>query len=97
MVSYLPEFKVDGIKIDRSFVTRMHTNSADEKIVEAILSFGRTFELETTAEGIESLNVRNRLVELGCDNGQGSYFGEPSPNSELLCDLAKPLDENFEP
>jgi diguanylate cyclase (GGDEF)-like protein len=85
--SYLHEFKVDGIKIDRSFVTGMLTNSSDEKIVEAILSFGRALGLETTAEGIESLAVRNRLLELGCDNGQGYYFEKPKPNSEILCDL----------
>jgi EAL domain-containing protein (putative c-di-GMP-specific phosphodiesterase class I) len=57
-------------------------------IVEVILSFGRALGLETTAESVESLNVRNRLVELGCNNGQGHYVGKPSPNYEILCDLA---------
>lgn len=85
--SYLQEFKVDGIKIDRSFVTCMLTNSSDEKIVEAMIAFGRALGLETTAEGVECLDVRNRLVELGCDSGQGFYFGKPKSNPEILCDL----------
>ena len=85
--SYLHEFKVDGIKIDRSIVTHMLTNSADEKIVGAMIAFGRAIGLETTAEGVECLEIRNRLVELGCNNGQGFYFGKPKSNSEILCDL----------
>lgn len=85
--SYLQECKVDGIKIDRSFVTGMLTNSADEKIVEAVIGLGRALGLETTAEGIECLDVRNRLVELGCNSGQGFYFGKPKSNIEILSDL----------
>ncbi len=85
--SYLQEFKVDGIKIDRSFVTSMLTNSSDEKIVQAMIAFGRALGLETIAEGVECLDVRNRLVELGCDSGQGFYFGKPKSNPEILCDL----------
>jgi diguanylate cyclase (GGDEF)-like protein len=86
--SYLQEFKVDGIKIDRSFVTDMLTNSSDENIVEAMIAFGRALGLETTAEGVECLDVRNRLMELGCNSGQGFYFGKPKSNSEILRDLA---------
>jgi diguanylate cyclase (GGDEF)-like protein len=85
--SYLQEFKVDGIKIDRSFVTSMLTNSSNEKIVQAMIAFGRALGLETIAEGVECLDVRNRLVELGCDSGQGFYFGKPKSNPEILCDL----------
>jgi diguanylate cyclase (GGDEF)-like protein len=81
---YLRQFEFDRIKIDRSFVTDMLTNPADQKIVEAILSFSRALGLQTTAEGIESLEVRNRLIELGCSTGQGFYFCKPKPNSEVL-------------
>jgi diguanylate cyclase (GGDEF)-like protein len=83
-LSYLRQFRFDRIKIDRSFVTDMLTNSDDQKIVEAIMSFGRALGLQTTAEGIESLELRNRLIELGCDTGQGYYFCKPKPNSEIL-------------
>jgi EAL domain-containing protein (putative c-di-GMP-specific phosphodiesterase class I) len=48
------------------------------------MSFGRALGLQTTAEGIESLELRNRLIELGCDTGQGYYFCKPKPNSEIL-------------
>jgi EAL domain-containing protein (putative c-di-GMP-specific phosphodiesterase class I) len=83
-LSHLRQFGFDSIKIDLSFVTGMLTNPSDHKIVEAILEFSRTLELQTTAEGIESLEVLNRLSELGCDRGQGYYFCKPKPNSEIL-------------
>ncbi|MGZ9143950.1 MAG: putative bifunctional diguanylate cyclase/phosphodiesterase, partial [Candidatus Binatia bacterium] len=83
-LSYLRQFGFDRIKIDRSFVTDMLTNPHDQKIVEAIVNFSRALGLQTTAEGIESLEVRNRLIELGCGTGQGFYFCKPKPNAEIL-------------
>jgi len=87
-LSYLRQFEFDRIKIDRSFVTDMLINPEDHKIVEGILIFSRAFGLQATAEGIESLEVRNRLIELGCDIGQGYYFSKPKPNLEFMHYLA---------
>ena len=83
-LSYLQHLGFDRIKIDQSFITDMLTNPDDQKIVELIVNFGRTFGLQITAEGIESLEVGNRLIKLGCGTGQGYYFCKPKPNSEIL-------------
>jgi diguanylate cyclase (GGDEF)-like protein len=83
-LGYLRQFEFDSVKIDRSFVTDMLINPHDIKLVENIISFCHTLGLQTTAEGIESLGLRNRLMELGCDTGQGYFFCKPKPNSEIV-------------
>jgi diguanylate cyclase (GGDEF)-like protein len=80
---YLRALKLDRIKIDRSFVMDMLLNPDDEKIVAAIVSLAQSLGLQTTAEGVESLDVCNRLIELGCKAGQGYYFCKPKPIAEI--------------
>jgi len=87
-LTYLRDFKFDRIKIDRSFVTQMLTQPKDEKLVEAILCFGRALGVETTAEGVENHETCRRLLELGCRTGQGFYFGKPQPQREIRRTLA---------
>ena len=76
---HLRELQLDTIKIDQSFVTDMLKNAEDEKLVEAIVSLGRVLGLRTTAEGIETKAVLDKLIALGCDAGQGFLFGRPEP------------------
>lgn len=83
-LGYLRQFDFDRIKVDRSFVTEMLVNPKDLELVENIISFCHTLGLQTTAEGIESFEVGRRLMELGCDTGQGYVFCEPKPNSEIV-------------
>ena len=71
------ELELDVIKIDRSFVTRMLDKADESKIVQAIVSLSRSLGLHTTAEGIETVDVLDRLAQLGCDTGQGDLFGMP--------------------
>jgi diguanylate cyclase (GGDEF)-like protein len=80
---HLRQFKLDTIKIDRSFVTEMLSNPEDGKLVEAIVSFSHALGLAATAEGIETVEVRDRLKELGCNSGQGFYYSEPKPYAEV--------------
>ena len=74
---HLRELELDVIKIDRSFVTRMLDKADESKIVQAIVSLSRSLGLHTTAEGIETVDVLDRLAQLGCDTGQGDLFGMP--------------------
>ena len=83
-LSYLRQFEFDRIKIDRSFITEMLVRPQDLKIVETMINLCRTLGLQTTAEGIESLEMLNQLRELGCDAGQGYFFCKPKPNSEIV-------------
>jgi len=82
-LAYLQQFKLDRIKIDKSFVTDMSVNRGAAKIVQAIVSFSHALGLKTTAEGIESIDVLNMLLGLGRDTGQGYFFCKPKPASEI--------------
>jgi diguanylate cyclase (GGDEF)-like protein len=73
---HLRELRFDKIKIDRSFVQSMKENSESEKIVEAILSLAKSLGLPTVAEGIENPDVLRQLAAMGCEFGQGYYFGK---------------------
>jgi diguanylate cyclase (GGDEF)-like protein len=84
---HLRKLQLDTIKIDRSFVSQMLVNPEEAKIVKAIVSLSRALGLHTTAEGIESRQVLERLTKLGCDTGQGFLFGEPQPESSITSGL----------
>ena len=74
---HLRDLKFDKLKIDRSFVQSMPTNSESMKIVETILALGRGLGIDILAEGIETVEHLRRLVDQGCEFGQGYHFGRP--------------------
>jgi diguanylate cyclase (GGDEF)-like protein len=77
----LRELDLDIIKIDRSFVTKMLDRPEEARIVKAIVSLSHALGLHTTAEGIETTQILDRLKTLGCDTGQGALFGAPAPGT----------------
>ncbi|HWM19884.1 MAG TPA: EAL domain-containing protein, partial [Ilumatobacteraceae bacterium] len=83
-LTYLREFPVHALKIDRLFVNGLGNESSDLAIVKSILALGRELGLDVIAEGIETLDQRAILCELGCETGQGYFFGRPTPPDELL-------------
>jgi EAL domain-containing protein (putative c-di-GMP-specific phosphodiesterase class I) len=82
-LSYLRDFPVDVIKIDRSFVSRMLTNRTMAAIVEAITKLGPSLSLEIVAEGVESPEQLHALRDAGCDLGQGYLFGKAMQAEEV--------------
>src|SRR3989344_2665934 len=83
-LAYLKNLPVDGIKVDRSFVTTMTRNDNDAAIVHASVDLAHNLGLEVVAEGIETEDVLHRLRELGCDAGQGLYISRPLTADDLL-------------
>lgn len=73
----LKRMPIDVLKIDRSFVSDMLKDADKLAIIRAILSLAQALGLQTTAEGIETIEVANKLREMGCDFGQGYYFARP--------------------
>ena len=73
----LRQFPVDALKIDRSLVREMQTDRTAADIVELIIAMAHKMSLRTVAEGIESVRQLERLLELGCEYGQGYYFSQP--------------------
>jgi len=89
----LTHLPVSEIKIDRSFVDRMTTDSRDRAIVEATIQLSRTLGLSVVAEGIEDPFTWKVLSELGCDLAQGYYLAKPLRLPDLMGFLAKRGEE----
>jgi diguanylate cyclase (GGDEF)-like protein len=71
---HLRNFKVDKIKIDRSFVNGVGTEVEADALVQALLGLGQGLGLTVTAEGVEECGQATALLERGCDQGQGFLF-----------------------
>ncbi|HEY2464266.1 MAG TPA: EAL domain-containing protein [Steroidobacteraceae bacterium] len=83
-LSYLKNWRVDALKIDRSFVRDLVTDSSDLAIVSAIIAIARHLHIEVIAEGIEAYQQVEILRRLGCSIGQGFLFARPMPADEIL-------------
>jgi diguanylate cyclase (GGDEF)-like protein len=83
-LDYFRRLHVDEIKVDRSFVSEMLESPDDELIVSAIIGLSHNFGRRVVAEGIETLEVQERLIELGCEVAQGFYYTRPVPRQEAL-------------
>ena len=70
-LSYLTRLPFDTLKIDRYFVRTMASNEGSDKIVRSVVNLGRDLDLEVVAEGVENAVMARRLLQLGCDYGQG--------------------------
>lgn len=81
-LGHLRRLPLTQLKIDRSLVATLGQNG-DSPIVEAVTNFAHALGLSVTAEGIEHPAQLERLVDLGCDLGQGFLFGQPQPASAL--------------
>ena len=76
-LSYLPQFPVDNLKIDRSFVNAMNVNQQNSEIIKTIVNLAKTFNMQVIAEGIETDAQLNSLQSLGVEFGQGFLFSPP--------------------
>jgi c-di-GMP-specific phosphodiesterase len=70
-LSYLTRLPFDTLKIDRYFVRTMASNEGSDKIVRSVVNLGRDLDLEVVAEGVENAVMARRLLQIGCDYGQG--------------------------
>jgi diguanylate cyclase len=82
-LAFLARLPLDQIKIDRSFVTDLVTDSGDDVIVRSIISLGHELGLEVVGEGVETAKVQTRLEEYGCDLVQGFQLTRALPAEEL--------------
>jgi diguanylate cyclase (GGDEF)-like protein len=83
-LAYLKRFPVHVVKIDRSFVTDMVSpDTSDESLVAAIIAMAGALGLATVAEGVETVEQETRLVDLGCDAGQGFLYCRPVAPADL--------------
>jgi c-di-GMP-specific phosphodiesterase len=81
-LSYLTRLPFDTLKIDRYFVRTMASNEGSAKIVRSVIKLGQDLNLEVVAEGVENSIMASRLLNLGCDYGQGFGYAMPLPPQE---------------
>ncbi|MGO4306670.1 EAL domain-containing protein [Cupriavidus sp. RAF12] len=92
-LSYLQSFKVDALKIDKSFVDTIGQEAASSTVAPHIIAMARSLGLQVVAEGIEDSAQADFLREQGVDFGQGWLFGRPVPAVELAKLLAKSMPQ----
>jgi len=92
-LSYLHRFPVDILKIDRSFVERLSRTSDNAELAWTVVRLGQSLQLQTVAEGVEDSAQFLALRRMGCDIGQGYYFGRPMEGDAI----GRLLDEERAP
>lgn len=87
--AYLQNFKIDYLKIDKSFVAAAGTEELSEQILASIIDLADRLGLQTVAEGVETIAQRDNLARRGVDYLQGFLFARPMPLSELVVTLER--------
>ena len=82
-LSYLRQFNIDRLKIDQSFIRNALTNQDDAAIARTIISLGHSLNLKVIAEGVETKEHEQFLMDEGCDEVQGFRYSKPVPDSQF--------------
>ncbi len=89
-MAYLRRFRIDRLKIDRSFVENLGRDPDDEAIARAIIQLAKALRIETIAEGVETEAQLDFLRFTGCDYIQGFYLSPPVP-ADAITQLLQPV------
>jgi EAL domain-containing protein (putative c-di-GMP-specific phosphodiesterase class I) len=90
-LSYLRQFPLDFVKIDRSFIHGLRVVDGEEAIVAAIIDLAHAIGLYSIAEGVETAEELNALKLLGCDRAQGFLLARPAPADAIDALMATEL------
>ncbi|MCK5830678.1 MAG: EAL domain-containing protein [Methylococcales bacterium] len=82
-LAYLKHFSIDTLKIDKSFIRDINSNSKDAEIVKAIIAIAHALKLDVIAEGVENEKQMALLKMFDCDEIQGFLFSKPVPAHEF--------------
>ncbi len=96
-LAHLRNFELDRIKIDRSFVDTRMDDIGARAVIRAVTSLARDLSITTVGEGVETREQLDRLIQLGCDIGQGYYLGKPmSAEDASRRIVARMFDDDLE-
>ena len=92
-LAYLKRLPVHTLKIDRSFVTNLTQDAADQRIVRSSIQLAHSFGMTVVAEGVETADAARELQAYGCEFAQGYYFGHPQAAAEIEARWLAPASE----
>jgi len=82
-LAYLKKLPLDKLKIDQSFVRDLPGDEDDTAITRAIIALGQSLNLKLIAEGVETQEQKDFLLENGCNNIQGYFYSKPMPREDM--------------
>jgi EAL domain-containing protein (putative c-di-GMP-specific phosphodiesterase class I) len=82
-LAYLKRMPIEQLKIDQSFIRDLHFDHSDKLIAKSIIALAESMELAVIAEGVETEEHRNILIDEGCLAYQGFLYGRPMPSREF--------------
>jgi len=83
-LSYLRSFPIDRLKIDQTFIRNALNDPDDASIARTIIALGRALNLNVIAEGVETVEQEEFLINEGCDEVQGFRYARPLPQDEIM-------------
>ncbi|MBV1888926.1 MAG: bifunctional diguanylate cyclase/phosphodiesterase [Proteobacteria bacterium] len=83
-MSYFKNIPANELKIDQSFVMHMLENQADQNITTVVTDLAHKFGLSVVAEGVETKELLQALIAIGCDYAQGYHFSKPLPQNQFI-------------
>ena len=90
-LTHLKQFPISKLKVDASFIRDVLTDANDQAITQAIIALGKSLELKVIAEGVETEQQMQFLLDEYCDEAQGFLFARPMAEPELLAYLRSRL------
>jgi EAL domain-containing protein (putative c-di-GMP-specific phosphodiesterase class I) len=82
-LAYLKKLPIDKLKIDQAFIRELPSDEEDAAIAKAVIALAHSLNLKVIAEGVESKEQRDFLLENGCENCQGYFYSKPLPAKEF--------------
>jgi sensor c-di-GMP phosphodiesterase-like protein len=83
-LSYLTQIKIDTLKIDKQFVDQIGVSQRSTLVTKTIIEMAKHLDLKVCAEGVETVEQSQLLLDSGCHILQGYYFGKPEPLKIIL-------------
>ncbi len=90
-LAYLKKLPIDKLKIDIEFIKDLPDDEEDSAITKAVIALGQSLNLKTIAEGVETKEQRDFVVQNGCENIQGYFYSKPISANEMEVILSKEL------
>ena len=92
-LTYLKQIPASELKVDRQFITTLHTDQADQQIVKSVVDLAHALNMRVIAEGVDCVENWDIVTTLGCDGAQGFFISRPLRGQRVLSWLSSAANE----